>query len=86
MSYQLSYLPSASKSIQSISRQMQRRVLARLERLAVNPRAPGCEKLAGKDEYRVRVGDYRIIYTIHDEKLIVIVIDVGHRREVYRRK
>jgi hypothetical protein len=47
--------------------------------LADNPRPPGSVKLTGQDAYRVRVGDYRIIYTVHDEQLLVLVIDVGHR-------
>jgi mRNA interferase RelE/StbE len=51
-----------------------------------DPRRMGSIKMQGEDAYRVRVGDYRIIYTIQDEKLIVLVVDVGHRRDVYRRQ
>lgn len=55
-------------------------------RWPTTPVRTGCVKLSGQDAYRVRVGDYRIIYTIEDDKLIVLVIDVGHRRDVYRRR
>ena len=53
--------------------------------LAANPRPPGVEKLAGPDDfYRIRVGDYRIIYQIQDDVLMILVVKIGHRREVYR--
>ncbi len=86
MAYALSYTPAASKAIERLEVALQRRVLARLESLASDPRAPGCIKLRGEEAYRVRVGDYRIIYSIHDRELIVLVVDVGHRGDVYRRR
>jgi len=52
--------------------------------LADNPRPPGCAKLKGRDEWRVRVGDYRIVYGIDDEQRVVEVVHIGHRRDVYR--
>jgi mRNA interferase RelE/StbE len=85
MSYQLDYYPAATRAIEKLPRHVQRRILDRLEGLKENPRPPGSIKLTGQDAYRIRVGDYRIIYTIQDQRLIVLVIDVGHRREVYRR-
>jgi mRNA interferase RelE/StbE len=85
MTYQLEYLPAATKSIEKLPPRMQGRLLTRLAALADNPRPPGSVKLAGQDAYRIRVGDYRIIYKIQDHVLLVVVIDVGHRREVYRR-
>lgn len=60
------------------------RVRDRLAELEENPRPPGVQKLHGRDAWRVRVGDYRIVYEIQDERLVVIVIRVAHRREVYR--
>jgi mRNA interferase RelE/StbE len=61
------------------------RVMRKLEALEENPRPVGVEKLAGpEDLYRVRVGDWRIVYAIRDRELVVIVIRIGHRREVYR--
>lgn len=60
------------------------RLLAALEKLATNPRPQGCRKLSGTtDRYRIRVGDYRIIYRIDDGKVTVLVLVIGHRREVY---
>ncbi len=85
MSYQLDYTPAARRSIERLDRQLQQRILERIASLSRNPRPSGSVKLRGQDAYRIRVGDYRIIYTIHDDRLLVLVIDVGHRREVYRR-
>jgi mRNA interferase RelE/StbE len=60
------------------------RLLAAADKLATNPRPPGCCKLAGtSDRYRIRVGDYRIIYRVDDGKVVVLVLLIGHRREVY---
>ena len=64
--------PSAAKEIERIGGS------------ADDPRPPGCQKLSGRDRYRVRQGAYRIIYAIADERLVVYVVRVGHRREVYR--
>jgi mRNA interferase RelE/StbE len=86
VAYRLDYLPAATRALEKLPRIVQRRMLDRLEALAQNPRGPGSVKLTGQDAYRVRVGDYRIIYTVHDDQLLVLVIDVGHRRDVYRRK
>jgi Cytotoxic translational repressor of toxin-antitoxin stability system len=59
--------------------------VGRIQALAENPRSPGCEKLSGqRDRYRVREGEYRIIYAIEDKDLLVYIVKVGHRKEVYR--
>lgn len=64
---------------------MRRKVLAAIEALAENPRPPSCKKLVGQDGWRIRVANtYRVIYEIHDRVLLVTVVDVGHRREIYR--
>jgi mRNA interferase RelE/StbE len=86
MSYQVTILPAVDRVVARLPKEIRSRITQRLVSLASNPRPPGCVKLTGQDAYRIRVGDYRIIYTIQDERLIVVVIDVGHRREVYRRK
>jgi mRNA interferase RelE/StbE len=76
----------AVETLRNLPRTDQRRVAARIDALAENPRPPGVEKLEGADDlYRIRAGDYRIVYRIEDERLIVLVIRIGHRREVYRR-
>lgn len=83
-SYRLRIKPSAAKELEAISRTDRRRLVARMRDLAEQPRPPGAEKLSGHDLYRVRQGKYRILYEIVDNDLTVIVIKVGHRREVYR--
>ena len=83
--YKLFIKPSAVKEIEAIgSVSERRRIVRRIQNLADEPRPPGCEKLSGEDKYRVRQGNYRIVYAVEDEKLVVYVVKVGHRREVYR--
>lgn len=88
MSYAVQISPAAERSIRKLEHQIQRRILKKIETLKFNPRPNGIEKLDGHEGepiYRVRVGDYRIIYEIHDQKLIVLVLNVGDRKDVYRR-
>jgi mRNA interferase RelE/StbE len=59
-------------------------VVTRIRRLADDPRPPGSERLSGEDRYRIRRGDYRVVYAIDDEQRIVEVVRIGHRRDVYR--
>jgi len=83
--YELRVKPSVAKDLRGIAKADVRRILGRMQALRDDPRAPGCEKLAGNRElYRVRQGVYRIVYTIHDERVVVEVVKVGHRGEVYR--
>ena len=85
MSYRLILKPSAEKELQRLARSMHHRIFEALARIEENPRAPGSVKLsAGAKAYRVRVGDWRIIYEIDDGEETVFVTIVGHRREVYR--
>lgn len=58
--------------------------MAAIDQLATEPRPAGCIKLSGRAQWRVRVGDYRVLYEIHDDALLVLVIEVGHRRSIYR--
>jgi len=83
-SYSLFIKPSAAKEIEALPKRDRLRIIQRIHSLAEEPRPPGCEKLSGEDKYRVRQGLYRILYTITDQDLIVCVVKVGHRREVYR--
>jgi mRNA interferase RelE/StbE len=83
--YRIEYTRAAEREITKLPRDLQKRIVARIESLGENPRPAGAVKLSGHEAYRTRVGDYRIIYAIADEKLVVLVIEVGHRREVYRR-
>lgn len=85
MPYSISYSSSAAKALRKLDRATARRLLQAIERLAGEPRPPGCVQLKGGDgELRIRVGDYRIVYDVEDEQLVVLVLRVGHRREVYR--
>lgn len=85
MTYRVTVTPAADKIIARLPKDLRARITTRLVALSANPRPPGAIKLSGQDAYRIRVGDYRIIYTIHDDRLIVLIVDVGHRRDVYRR-
>ena len=82
--YRLAYKHSVAKDLRRIPNRDIAPILARIEALADDPRAVGCEKLSGMDRYRVRQGVYRIVYEILDEVLVVTVIKVGHRRDVYK--
>jgi mRNA interferase RelE/StbE len=83
-SYRLLIKPSAAKELEPLPTKDRKRVVARLQRLSAQPRPSGCEKLTGHDLFRVRQGDYRILYEVQDQSLVVTVFKVGHRRDVYR--
>lgn len=77
--------PSAAREIERIPRKRDRqRIVEKIEALADDPRAHGCRKLSGRERYRLRHGDYRIVYAIEDEDLVVYVVKVGHRKDIYR--
>lgn len=82
--YRLGFRKSVARDLRGLPKKDVARILERFEGLARDPRAHGCEKLAGQERYRVRQGDYRIVYEIRDDVLLVVVVKVGHRREVYR--
>ena len=82
--YELRVKPSVAKDLRGLPKADVRRILARIEALREDPRPPGSEKLSAQELYRIRQGRYRILYRIADGALIVEVVRVGHRREVYR--
>lgn len=83
--YRVLIKPSAVKDIEAVPRKKDRqRIVRRIERLGDEPRPVGCQKLSGHDRYRIRQGQYRIVYGVEDDKLIVYVVKVGHRKDVYR--
>ena len=87
MTYRVEIASAAVRQLRKLDRAAQRRVQAAIELLAVEPRPSGAKKLVGGGgEWRVRTGDYRIVYEIHDNVLLVLVVAVGHRREVYDRR
>jgi mRNA interferase RelE/StbE len=83
-SYRIELKKSAAKEIERLPSVVLKRIIEKIESLATNPRPQGCKKLSGEEKYRVRVGQYRILYEIMDEVLIVYVVKVSHRKEVYR--
>ena len=83
-SYKLLIKPSAAKELETLPKKDRQRIVTKIHSLSVEPRPPGCEKLSGHDLYRVRQGNYRILYTVHDADLLVVIITIGHRRAVYR--
>jgi len=77
--------PSAVKEIEDIPQKKTRQqIVRRIERLAEDPRPPGSKKLSGHDRFRIRQGAYRIVYSVQGDKLVVYVIKIGHRKDVYR--
>ena len=83
-SYELVVRPSVHKDVRDIPPKDLKRILERMEALRDEPRPANSVKLSGREAYRVRQGDYRIIYEIEDDKQVVVVAKVGHRREIYR--
>ena len=85
MSYQLHIERSAQKALSKIERDDQLRLIETIRLLEQDPRPAGAKKLSGRAAWRIRAGAYRVIYEIHDDRLLVLVIQVDHRREVYHR-
>lgn len=85
--YRVEFTRSARKAFAGLPVSVQQRLDPHILALAKNPRPSGVAKLAGEeDAWRIRVGDYRIVYEIHDDVLLVLVVRVGHRREIYRKR
>ncbi|MHC5031980.1 MAG: type II toxin-antitoxin system RelE family toxin [Planctomycetota bacterium] len=83
--YELLIKPSAVREIERIETKRERqRVVRRIGSLAEDPRPLGCEKLTGREQYRVRQGSHRVVYAVDDDARTVLVVKVGHRRDVYR--
>ena len=84
LTYRVELRPGAAKALRTLDPQVARRVHGAIELLARDPRPPAARRLRGRDARRVRAGDYRLIYTIHDDVLVIVVVAIGHRRDVYR--
>lgn len=82
--YEIYFKESVWKELRKVPKNYLKKILSRIEKLGSDPRPVGCEKLSGHELYRVRQGNYRIVYSIQDNELTVWVIKVGHRKEVYR--
>jgi mRNA interferase RelE/StbE len=84
MTYRITLAPAAARQLRKFDPQVRRRIQAALELLSDNPRPPAAtELIGGAGEWRIRTGDYRIVYEIEDERLLVLVLRMGHRREIY---
>ncbi len=85
MGYSILLAPPAERQLRAFAPAVQKRLVKRMKTLRHNPRPQDVKKLAGEDDlYRIREGDYRIIYSIQDKELIVLVVKIGDRKEVYR--
>ncbi len=82
--YDLRIKSSAVKELEALQPKDRRRIVNEIQGLASEPRPPGCEKLSRQDRYRIRQGDFRILYEIQDTEVTVVVVKIGHRRDVYR--
>jgi mRNA interferase RelE/StbE len=84
--YQITFSHAAYRQLDDLPKPDQRRIQERVDRLSTNPRPPAAKAIkGGRGILRIRVGDYRIIYKVEDDLLVILVIRIGHRREVYRR-
>jgi mRNA interferase RelE/StbE len=83
MAYHITLKKRAIKALEKINEPHYSNIKEAIYSLADNPRPPGCKKLKGRDGYRIRVADYRIIYDVFDDFLLVDVIDLGHRKDIY---
>ena len=86
MTYSVALAPSAARQLRKFDSDVRRRIQAAIDLLAVEPRPPAATRLVGgSGEWRVRTGNYRIVYEIDDDQLVVLVLRMGHRREIYDR-
>jgi mRNA interferase RelE/StbE len=80
------FTPAAEKALRKLPNPLQRKIVTAVNELQYNPRPHGCVKLTGEsDLWRIRVGDYRIVYTIQNQELVILVVRVGHRKDIYRK-
>jgi len=83
--YEVLIKPSARKELEAVDLKKDRqRIVAAILSLADEPRPSGCRKLSGRDKYRIRCGDYRVVYSVEDVVLVVAIVNVGHQRDTYR--
>ncbi len=84
MRYEIIVIPKAERQFLRLDKTVRDRVAEAMSALRHNPRPRGCLKMTGGERYRIRVGDYRIVYEIYDQTITVAVVGIGHRRDVYR--
>ncbi|MGH9443134.1 MAG: type II toxin-antitoxin system RelE family toxin [Thermoanaerobaculia bacterium] len=85
MKYEIEFRPSADRDFWKLDKSIRDRLRPKIDALSNDPRPPGCRKLeVSEGRYRIRVGDYRIVYEIRDAVLVILLLRIGHRREIYR--
>jgi len=84
--YKLQIKPSAAKELKKLPKTDLQTVIKKIQSLSSDPRPVGCEKLSGEEKYRIRQGNYRVVYSIEDDKLIIFIVKIGHRRDIYKNK
>ncbi len=84
MNYNIQIIRTAQKYLSKIQKHDQDAIIKKIQNLATNPRPEGCKKLTGRKAWRIRIGNYRVIYEIYDRKLIILVIVIRHRRDAYK--
>ena len=82
--YRVLIKASAAKELEALPRKHRVALARRIDALGGDPRPPGCQKLSGDEKYRIRQGSYRILYIIEDRDIVVVIVKIGHRRDVYR--
>jgi mRNA interferase RelE/StbE len=86
LAYRIEFAPRAQRDFKALDGSVRRRIARRIDSLADNPYPPGIKKIEGEEElYRLRVGDYRILYQVRGQVLLVLIVGIGHRRDIYRR-
>jgi len=81
--YSIKIKKSAAKEIAKLQKPVLKRVLEKIQALAFEPRPSGCKKLSGDEKYRIRVGNYRVLYCIEDNMLVIYIVKVGNRKDIY---
>ena len=84
--YKIQIKPSAVKELEKLPGKDLQKIISKIKSLSGDPRPPGCEKLSGDEKYRIRQGNYRIVYAIEDDILIVFVVKIVHRRDIYKKR
>lgn len=84
MAYEVQIVSAAEREMDKLPGAVHKRISRRILTLEDNPRPRGAKKLSGREEYRLRIGDYRVLYTVDDKNAVVTIFAVGHRREIYR--
>jgi len=84
--YKIKIKATAAKELNKLPKIDLQKVVIKIRSLSSNPRPAGCEKLSGEEKYRIRQGNYRIVYSIEDKQLIVFVVKIGHRKDVYKKR